>query len=227
MSVRSPEQLLAKLELQEENIATYQTEIGATNADIEEITRDKTILQFVIERANIVEAGKKTTNAIKDHVFNGDENEAVANFPVFPNGASPETLVGDCLGRFRERNRRFKAAKGYTKEIGIALGIEETSQSIAPESVKPTLEAKAGQTGYMAAVVVGNRAESTMWKIFGRRLNSETRQLIDSRTGKSADITITPTTPGQPEKLELTVQLYKNNEPYGQLSDAVSVTFNP
>ena len=227
MQINTPEQLLAKLEVQEEYVPSYQTEIGATAGDITEITRDKTILRFVVDRGNIVEAGKKATNAIKVHVFEGDEDIAVANYPVFPTDAPPAALVGGCLGRFRERNQRFKSAKGYTKEIGIALGIEDTQQGVVPESVKPTLVATPAQTGYLAAAVIGNRAESSMWKIFGRRLNSENRQEIASGTGKSGDITITPTTPGQPEKMELTVQLYKNNEPYGQLSDAVAVTFNP
>jgi hypothetical protein len=227
MTVRTSEELLAKLELQEENVPKYKTEIGATGEEITEITRDKTILRYAVDRASVVEAGKKTTNAIKDHVFDGEENETVAAYPALPNDVPPETLVGGCLPRFRARNRRFKAAKGYTPTIGIAIGTEETRDSIAPASVKPTLEARAARSGYLAAVVVGNRAESTMWKILARRINSETRQEIASGTGKSADITIAPTTPGQPEKIDLTVQLYKNNEPYGQPSDAVSVTVSP
>lgn len=118
-------------------------------------------------------------------------------------------------------------ASGYTKEIGIALGIDGDSPKLSPESVKPTLQAIASQTNYETAVVVGNRAQSDMWKVFMRRANSETRAEIASGTGKSADITISPTTGGQPEKVELTVQLYKKNEPYGQLSDPVYVTVSP
>lgn len=227
MYVRTPEQLLEKLEIQEENLPTYQTEVGATADDLTEITRDKTILRDAFDRSNIVEAGKKATNSIKDHVYNGDEKIAVADYPELPNDPPAVPYVGGCLQRFNARNKRFKAAKGYTKTIGLAIGIENSSDPISPGSVKPTLNANAAQTGYLVAVVVGNRAESSMWKLFGRRLNSEKREEIASGTGKSADITITPTTAGQPEKIELTVQLYKNNEPYGQLSDAVSVTVSP
>ena len=228
MDVTTPEKLLEKLELQDENLPVYKTEVGATNDDITEITRDKTILREAVDRANVVETGKKTTNAIKDHVFEGDEKIPVAAYPTLPNGAPAVAFVGGCLPRFRARNKRFKAAKGYTNEIGIALGIEESSDPIAPATVKATLNASAAQTGYLVAVVVGNRAESSnMWKIFGRRLNSEKQEQIASGTGKSADITITPITAGQPEKLELTARLYKNNEPYGQPSDAVYVTVSP
>ena len=227
MYINTPEQLLEKLELQIGNLPTYAAEIGASPADIAEITRDITILREVIDRSNLVEAGKRTTNSIKYHVFDGDEYVAVADYPVLPNDAPTVPYVGGCLQRFRARNQRFKAAKGYTRTIGIALGIVESSDSVTPSSVKPTLDATAANNGYLVAVVVGNRARSSMWKIFGRRMNSEKREEFASGTGKSADITITPTTAGQTEKIELSVQLYKNNQPYGQLSDGVTVTVSP
>lgn len=132
MYVGSPEQLIQKLELQEENLPTYQTEVGATAEDITEITCDKNILREAVDRSNIVEAGKKTTNAIKEHVYMGEEKVTVADYPELPNGALAEPFVGGCLQRFNGRNKRFKAAKGYTKTIGIALGIEESSEPISP-----------------------------------------------------------------------------------------------
>lgn len=227
MVIRTPEELLAKLELQEENVPRYRAEIGATAEDIAEITRDKTILQYVGNRANVVEAGKKATNGIKDHVFNGAENVAVVPYPVLPNDEPPVALVGGCLQRFRARNKRFKAAKGYTKEIGDAIGTEETSDRVPPASVIPTLTAEAARSGYGLGVIVGNRGDASMWKIFVRRSGSETRHELASGTGKTAELTVAPTTPGQPEKLELTVRLYKNNQPYGQESDSVYLTITP
>lgn len=227
MKVTTPEQLLEKLEIQGENVPRYKTDIGATDADIAEITRDKTILREVVERWLVVEAGKKATNSIKTHIFDGDENVAVVDYPVLPNDEPTIPYVGGCLQRFRARNRRFKTAKGYTTTIGIAIGIEESSDPVSPASVKATLDAIPAQTGYLVAVIVGNRAGSSMWKIFARRMNSEKREEIASGTGKSADITVTPTVAGQPEKIELTAQLYKSNEPYGQPSDGVTVTVSP
>ena len=64
MVIRTPEELLEKLTLQEENVPTFRVEIGATAEDIAEITRDKQILRYVLDRANIVEAGKKATNGM-------------------------------------------------------------------------------------------------------------------------------------------------------------------
>ena len=130
-------------------------------------------------------------------------------------------------GLAQKRNKRFKAADGYTKEIGIALGIDGDAPSISPGSVKPTLEAFAAQNGYMFSVVVANRGEADMSEAQIRRAGSEAWTSAKAFTGKSADVTITPTTPGQPEKLDVRIRLKKKNEDYGQTSDAVSVTVNP
>ena len=45
--------------------------------------------------------------------------------------------------------------------------------------------------------------------------------------GILVNVVITPTTPDKPEQLQVRVQLRKNNQNYGQLSDVVSVTVNP
>src|SRR5215204_2365507 len=100
MYINTPEQLLEKLELQEENVPRYKTEIGATADDIAEITRDKTILREVVDRWLLVETGKRATNAIKYHVFSGDEDIAVADYPVLPNDEPTVAYVGGCLQRF-------------------------------------------------------------------------------------------------------------------------------
>lgn len=227
MDINTPEELLRKLTLQAENVPTYKVQIGATDDDIAEITRDHTILEYALERANIVKAGSKTTTAIKDHVFNGDEDIPVADYPVFPKDEPTVALVGGCLQRFRARNKRFKAARGYTKEIGAALGIEDTTERLPADQVKPTLAAEAAGSGYRVTVAVGNRGEATMWKVFTRRAGSEIRQEAASATGKSAEVQIVPTAAGQAEKIELTVRLYKNNQPYGQESDSVYLTIAP
>ena len=66
-----------------------------------------------------------------------------------------------------------------------------------------------------------------MWKLFGRKLNSEKWTELASGTGKSGTVKITPTSEGSPERMEIMIQLFKANEPYGQSSDPQYVTFNP
>ncbi len=221
------EKLLAMLLLQKANLPTFQAQVGATNAEIQEVTEDVENLQYLIDLAALVEANKKTLNKIKQQVYNGDPDEDVSPFPVFPIIAAPFALVSGTLERTNRRDRRFKAAAGYTKEIGVALGIDGDTPPIPPESIKPTLEAFPAQSGYEAAIVVGNRGRSAMWKLLGRKMNAEKWSELTSGTGKSANVKIIPTVDGQPERIELKIQLYKANEIYGQQSNPTYATFNP
>jgi hypothetical protein len=227
MRIDTYEKLLAMFLLQVANLPTYKGQVGATNDDITAVTEAAAVLQYLADYLALVDANKRTVTKIKQTVYNGDPDEAITPFPVFPAGAPPFALIAGLSELANKRNRRFKAADGYTKEIGIALGIDGDAPSIAPESVKPTLEVTEAQGGYEAAIVVGNRGKSSMWRLLGRKMNSETWSVIDSGTGKGASVTIPPTTPGMPERMELKIQLYKDNEPYGQPSDPMYATFNP
>jgi hypothetical protein len=227
MRIDTIEKLIAMLTLQQANLPTYQAEVGATAQDITDINNELALLVYLTDYADIIEANKKTVNQIKQEVFNGEESEPISPFPVFPEGNPPKPLIADCLGRAQRRNRRFKAAPGYTKEIGIALGIEEDSQKIPPESVKPTIEVFTAQTGYTFSLVVGKRGDADSWDALVLKKGASGWAIGATRTGKSGDITITPTTPGEPEQLQVRVQLKKNNANYGQPSDIVYVTVNP
>ena len=70
------------------------------------------------------------------------------------------------------------------------------------------------------------RADSNMWDVYIlRKGGSWTKQ--ETCSGKSADITITPTIPGDAEQIQVRVQLRKSNADYGQPSDPAYATVNP
>ena len=227
MRINTYEKLLAMLLLQDANLPTYQTEVGATAADITAVNQESAVLQYLLDYLDLIDADKKTVTKIKQTAYNGEMDEKETPFPVFPAAASPFAVVAGCLERASKRNRRFKAADGYTTDIGVALGIDGDTAPDAPETVTPTLEAFPAQSGYEAAIVISNRGNSSMWKLLGRRMNAESWKELTSGTGKSGNVEITPTTAGNPERIELKIQLYKSNEPYGQPSNPIYATFNP
>lgn len=227
MKINTYEKLVSVLTLQNANLATYQKQVGATNQDIIDIGEELENLEYLNDMTEIVEAGKKTVTKIKQTVFNGDEDEEISPFPVFPVLAAPFALVAGCLDRTLKRNRRFRLGPGYTKEIGTALGIEEDVPQISPDTVKPTVTATAAAENYLMSVVVSNRGQSNMWEVQIRRKGQETWETVKTASGKSVDVTLIPTVPGNPEKIQLRIRLLKNNENYGQLSDIISVTLNP
>lgn len=227
MRIDTFEKLLAMHLLQKANLPIYQTQVGATTQDITDVTNAADNMQIVKDYVDLFDAAKKTGTKIKQTVFNGDMDEEITKFPTVTVPVFDTPLLAGYLERANKRNRRFKAADGYTKEIGIALGIDGDTYKPAPESIVPTLEVFPAQTNYHAAIVVGNRGDSTMWKMFGRRQNEEKWTELASGTGKSADIQIAPTNEGKPERIEMQIRLYKNNEPYGQPSNPVYATLNP
>ncbi len=227
MIINTIEKLIIMLTLQAANLATYMTQVGATDQDIRDVPNELAILEYLQNQAEIVEAGKKTVNKIKQVVFNGDVDEEIAPFPVFPVLVAPFPLIAGLSERAKLRNKRFNLGPGYTEQIGFALGIEEDSQPIAPDSVKPTVQIFPAVELYLMSVVIGKRGLSDMWEVQIRRKGQETWETVKTASGKSVDVTITPTTPGIPERIEVRIRLLKNNENYGQLSDAMYVTLNP
>lgn len=227
MKFNTIEKLLAMLLLQVANLATYKTALGISDAFIAEVGHDYANLNAVNDYANVTDAKKKTVVKIKQQLYNGDKDEAISPFPEFEAFTPPFPLIAGCLERANKRNVQIKASNGYTVEIGTSLGLEGESAQVAPESVKPTFEAFPAQMGYSAGIIIANRGKSSMWKARGQRASSPKWFDLASGTGKAGNIEIEPTTEGQPERLLVMIQLYKDNEPYGQPSDPQFVTFNP
>ena len=229
MFISTYNQLIDVLLLWKGNLGTYQTEVGATAADITWANQTLQNLLYVQDYCATADANKKANYDIKQSFFNGEKGALVSDFPVSAAALVPNPpLVGGALFKERDLAARFKLGPGYTNEIGIALGIaSEPGPNVPEASVKPTLEVFAAQTGYVFSAVVAGRVDADQWEVQILRSGSTVWQTVKVATGKSSDVTVTPTTPGMPEQIQVRVQLKRNNENYGQLSDAATVTINP
>ena len=230
MPIKTLDQLIAVLTAMKGNIDTYQAAVGATAADITFVAHALENLVYLRGYSEEVDAFKKGVFQMKQTAFNGDVNEVIGPFPVVAAGASPTPLNAGYLERVNILIRRFKLGPGYNHDIGVALGFESSDPSLQiqdPSTVKPTVEAFAAQTGYVASVVVGNRANSDQWEVQASPASAPNWHVVKTATGKSTDVTFTPTTPGQPQQFQIRIQLKRNNQDYGQLSDIVTVTANP
>ena len=226
MRIDSYDRLVSCLNLQVANLATYQTEVGATAADLTDVAAQRNALVYVQNYAETIDANKKAVFQLKQAIYNGDPDNDISAFPAFPAAAPPAGTVSGILTIAVERNKRFKLGPGYNREIGIALGIDGDEPISRPGDVTPAIELFPAQTGYEFSIVTANRAASDMWEVWIKR-DSGDWILATTRTGKSGDVTITPTTPGKPEQIQVRIQLKKNNENYGLLSDPAYVTVNP
>lgn len=226
MAAISYDDLIAKLTLQEANVNTYKAEIGATADEIADITNDRANLEYAGDYSDVVDGNKKTCTQIKQALFNGDENIPIPVYPSFTVGTLPNTAKAGAYQRFLERGRRWKTSGGWTEEIATALAYDGPAPKPVPGTVKPDIQAFAAASNSHFSLVVSNRGEANMWDVYILRKGG-TWTKIDTKSGKSADIFVTLTTPDEAEQIQVRVQLIKSNEEYGQVSDPVYVTLNP
>lgn len=215
-----------------ENFANQFAVVGAglgfTANEINSLNNDNDVLQFLLGAAVEIEAYKKSVKEYREIITEGEIGEPNPQFPANPALALPASIDAGMFERLVKLVERIRAAPNYTDQTGALLGILPTqSEQIAPSEVKPQIETFAAQTGYQFSVVVAGRGESDMWEVLILKKGSASWQSVKTAVGKSVDVTITPTTPGESEQIQVRVQLRKNNQNYGQPSDMAYVTVNP
>jgi hypothetical protein len=230
METKTAEQLLAALTVEKANINTYKTVLGFSGAQISESEQDHANLSAAIANVGIADADKQSVTKVKNAIYNGDINESIQPYPSFTLTTLPfPDVKAGALSRYNNRKGHAKLSANYTDQIGTAMGYKTvTSDPVSPDAVIPLIEAiNASAFGYAFGMIVSGREKADMWEVQIQREGSNTWQTVASATGKSADITITPTTPGKAERILVRVILKKNNQYYGQPSDPKFVTVNP
>ena len=211
-----------------EKFSDVATSLGFSAADVTMVEQDNQVMQFLARAAVQLDTYNRAVGKFLKIITEGDPGSSTPMFPANPNFALPVVQPTGIYARLVNLIERIKLAKGYTDEIGALLGILPTaSDSISPEEVKPTIEAFAALEDYIFSVVVSNRAKADSWEVAILREGATEWQTVKTATGKSVDVEVRPTAEGKPERIQVRVQLIKNNEKYGQPSDPTYVTLNP
>ncbi len=197
------------------------------SGEVAQVDRDNNVMQFLSDSFNQVNAYDDAMRQYRRIITEGEIGDPTPKIPASPAFSFPDEVDTGIFERTLNLIARVKSAADYTDEIGALLGIlPSTPDPISSSEAKPTIRVEAAQTGYLFSVVVANRAESDMWEAWilrkgGAWTNAKTA------SGKSVDVTITPTVPGDAEQIQVRVQLRKSNQNYGQPSDVVYTTVNP
>jgi len=208
--------------------AVVGASLGFTTNEISSMTNDNDVFQFLADAAVEIKAYEKAIQQYRVIITEYDIGEANPQFPANPALTLPATIDTGMFERLNKLVERIRVAPTYTNEVGALLGIlSKPSDSISPSDVKPTIKTFAAETGYHFSIVVEGRKEADMWDVLILRKGAASWQNVKTATGKSVDIIITPTTPGEAEQIQVRVQLRKSNQNYGQPSDMVYVTVNP
>lgn len=208
--------------------AAVGVSLGFTPSEMTEVAEDNQVIQFLADTLVQLDAYKKAVGQYREIITEGDVGEPTPAFPSNPNFNLPVIQPTGIFQRLVELIERIKAAPDYTDEIGALLGIIPSApDSVSPEDVKPSVEAFAAQSGYEFSIVVSNRGKANMWEVQIRRAGQEKWETVKTASGKSVDVEVQPSEDGKPEQVQVRVQLLKDNQPYGMLSDMVAVTVNP
>lgn len=219
---------LRHLQMQKANAEQFATEIGATAADIIEITNDANVFGFLIEICNLADGFKSTAFGIKRRFFSAKVDPPAGEFVAAPPVTPPAEIIAGAVKRSRERDQRFLHSKTMTEAAMIALDlVGEDSDDISPDAVQPTAECHAAVSGYEFACVIGKRQKADMYDVEIQRAGSTKWEIVKSGTGKSVNVVVTPTADGKAEQILVRVQLRKGNEKYGVPSNPTYVTVNP
>jgi hypothetical protein len=229
MEPKTPEQLLDALTLAEENAPTYKTVIGITAEEITENAQDRANLAKALENQNILAAASQTATQIKNAVFNGDKTESVAVYPAVAIDPLPfpDALAG-ALKRWRKRRERWMSASGYTKEIGIALGIAKPDSAPASPGTLTAALKPADLGGYQYEVDYKKQGRSGM-HIEHRVKGTEkfTTKINSLKSPVKIDVEEQPASEGAAIQLEIRGRLLDGNEQVGQWSPIYTLTVNP
>jgi hypothetical protein len=167
-------------------------------------------------------------NSFVENVLNGALGGPTGTNPAvgLPAG-TPAAVAPGMKKRIREIVNGIKSQKSiYETADGEFLGFEVGGGP--PDPGVPIAKAFSAQTGNVFTVVVENRLESDRWEVSVQPVGSTGWTVIGSATGKSKDFTYSsPTSGSAPTQLQIRVQRYKNDVPYGPPSAIVLVTVNP
>lgn len=200
---------------------------GLVQADLDQIKDDNNMMQFIGTSFVALDAYSQGWTAFRNILMTGTIGEPTPDTPTTPALSPPTIPPTGIFQRLIKYRDIVRAALNYTKEVGETWGIEPVAiQPISPNLVKPTIQLFGAANNHHFSIVVAGRGEAVMWDVYILRKAGEWTK-VDTCQGKSADITVSLTTPGEPEQIQVRVQLRKNNADYGQVSEPAYVTLNP
>lgn len=213
--------------------AAVAVSLGFVAADATAVTNDNAIVQFLAGVATELDAYKDAVRQYRIIITEGDIGNPTPAFPANPAFTLPAPAVATGIfERLDNLVKRIRVAPAYTAEIGALLGITQEATAGGPGSgipeaeLKPVIKASESVGGYAFTVDV-TRLGMPAYKVQIQRQGASTWQDVAFATSNPCPVTVTSTTPGQPERIYVRAQLMKNNAPVGIPSDPTYVTVNP
>lgn len=200
--------------------------LGFKPADVTAVDNDNDVMQFL---AGVVVEMKAYEDAVRQYriiITESKVGEMTPMFPADPSMTLPQVIPTGIFERLNKLVGRIRVAPTYADEIGAMLGIIPAQPTPFPNTIKPIIKCSPSFEAYRFKANV-TRMGMDGFRIQIRRMDSEVWTDEGFGTTSPLEISIAPTTPGQPERFQVRAILLKRNTPVGQPSDPVYVTVNP
>ena len=213
------------------NINAFATKYNLTAAQVDSIGTDNDWIQFWVAIRFTAATWASQLSAYFSSISGSDPTLDPPQIPgdLDLAGSPPEVPPGIEF-RVREIARHIKGHSSYAEADGALLGIigESGGGQGVGTVIKPTIQTFAASSKYEFSVVVSLRGSSDSWQVWASLAGAQNWSIIATATGKSADVTWPPIgEDAAPAMLNVRVQLRRNNQDYGEVSDISQVTVNP
>ena len=205
------------------------TTLGFTAAEVLVIGSDASMFEFLAANTTALDAFSDAFRQYRIVLTEGDIGDPTPAFPANPTATPASTAATGIFERLVRYVERIRVAPAYTPEIGALLGIIPKSSGDGPsnpDDLKPVIKAGLSFGGYSFDVNVTRLGQSG-YKVQIQRQNQSTWTDVAFATNNPCTVTITPTTPTDPERIYVRAILLNKNDPVGEPSDPTYVTVNP
>jgi hypothetical protein len=209
------------------NFSNIGSALGFSPAEVTAVTYDNENIQFVAETAVMVTAYRSAVRQFRVILTEGSIGDPAPAFPADITPIVPTPVPTGIFERLNDLVKRIRVAPAYTDEIGALLGIIPAGKAPQNEGeLKPKILVSGGFSNYRFTLRVA-RLGMDAFSVEIRRLESEDWNEIAVGTASPIDVTVEPTTPGKPERVQVRVILISKNQLIGQPSDPAYITVNP
>jgi len=209
------------------NFAPIASTLGFSAGEITAIQSDNEDFQSIAVTTVALDTFASAVRAYRISLTEGDIGDPQPKFPTESFAAPPNDRPAGMFERLDSYVKRIRVAPAYTPEIGELLGIVPgTPASIGEGDLKPVIKAGLSNANYQFMVDV-TRLGQPAYKVEIQRQGSPVWTDAAFATNNPCLVTVTPTTPNQPERILVRAVLMKDNQPVGIPSDPTYVTINP
>jgi hypothetical protein len=207
--------------------ASVGLSLGFTQAEIDAVTADNAVVQFMARTVLATEAYTAAVLSFQRTLLGGKIGAATPQFPAAPVLNVPVITPTGIFERLERLVRRIRVQPAYTPEAGALLGIiPRQAYRFAISELVPTFKASPLNRAYSFEVKVTKRLFKAFFVEF-QRSSSNDWEKGGFFTSSPAIVTIEPANPGVPELLRVRVRMVKNNDAVGLNSDIQIVTVIP